>query len=82
MIKGIRISHTGHLLANLGRISRITRDSLILMNVGLQFNEKKSYMKFLKEFEELCLRNRCTNATIIWQESAAQNFPDSKILLS
>jgi len=78
MIKGIRISHTKHLIANLDRISHIPRDSIALMNIGLHFNDKNSYLKFLEEFEGLCLKNRCTNATIIWQETAAQHFPGSK----
>jgi len=77
-IKGIRVSHTRHLIANIERISRIPRGSIILLNVGLHFNDKNSYIKFLEVLEELCLRNRCTNATIIWQETAAQHFPDSR----
>jgi hypothetical protein len=77
-VNGIRVSHTKHLMASLGRLARIPHDSIVLVNIGLHFNNRISYRIFLENFEELCLKNRCTNATIVWQETAAQHFPGSR----
>ena len=78
MIRGIRISHTKHLRLNLVRLNRISQESIVVMNIGLHYNDEHSYRGFLKELEQLCFKKMCTKATIVWQETAAQHFPGTK----
>ena len=77
VIGSIRISHEKHLMSNLNRLARIPSNSIALVNVGLHYNTRKSYAQFLHKFEVTCLRKRCTNAKLVWQETAAQHFPNS-----
>lgn len=77
MIDSIRISHEHHLVNNLDRLAMIHSNSIALVNVGLHYNSRKLYAQFLKKFEDLCLRKKCTNAKLVWQETAAQHFPRS-----
>jgi len=77
MIRSIRISHEKHLKSNLNRLERIPSNSIALLNVGLHYNTRQSYAQFLHKLEVTCLQKRCTNAKIIWQETAAQHFPNS-----
>ena len=76
-IHGIRISHSKHFLDRLSRLGRIPYNSIVLMNIGLHYNDLDLYRQFLLEFERKCLKSNCTNGTLIWQESAAQHFPSS-----
>lgn len=77
-IKSIRISHLEHFRRNIGRLRKIPDDAIIIINVGLHYNQPEKYIEFLNEFEKFCLRKMCTNGTLIWQETSAQHFPGSK----
>jgi len=76
-IRSLRVSHEVHFNAQLARLGKIPADSIVLFNVGLHYNSKKLYARFLQNFEHTCLKKSCTNATIVWQETAAQHFPGS-----
>lgn len=77
-IFSIRISHLGHLKKNMKRLEKIPADAIIIMNVGLHYNLATEYKIFLSKLEDSCFRNNCTAGQIVWQETAAQHFPDTK----
>jgi len=76
-IHGIRISHSKHFANGLRRLGRIPANSIVLINVGLHYNNAVHYREFLRNFEDNCLRKSCTKGKLIWQETAAQHFPHS-----
>lgn len=76
-IHGIRISHAKHFKNGLRRLGRIPHNSIVLMNVGLHYNNPDHYLLFLRDFEDTCLKKSCTKGKLIWQETAAQHFPRS-----
>ena len=77
MVKSIRVSHALHLKNRLSILARLASDCIAVVNVGLHYNSAKSYARFLADFERECLKKRCTNANIVWQETASQHFPGS-----
>ena len=76
-IRSIRVSHLEHFRRNIRRIRRIPDNAIVLINIGLHYNQPKKYAEFLSEFENFCLKEPCTKGTLIWQETSAQHFPGS-----
>ena len=78
LVKSIRVSHALHFKNRLHILARLSSDCIAIVNVGLHYNSAKSYARFLADFERECLKKRCTNAFIVWQETTSQHFPYSK----
>jgi len=77
-IFGIRFSQQKHFRNALRRLEKIPAEAIILLNVGLHYNHEVEYVSFLQEFEKVCLRKKCSKGNFIWQETAAQHFPNSR----